>query len=149
MVIVAHPDDETLWSGGTILKHPSWQWFIVCASRAGDSDRAFRFHEALSVFKSKGIMGDLDDGPGQEPLEDNEVERIIMDLLPRKHFDLIISHNPTGEYTRHIRHEEVSGAVIRLWFAGKISADNPRSKSGEIEIRFSERPALRNVFSIR
>ena len=39
-----------------------------------------------------------------------------------KHFDLIITHNPTGEYTRHIRHEEVSKAVIKLWHAGKISA---------------------------
>jgi LmbE family N-acetylglucosaminyl deacetylase len=29
-VIVAHPDDETLWAGGTILEHPSNDWFIVC-----------------------------------------------------------------------------------------------------------------------
>ena len=25
-MIVAHPDDETLWAGGTILKHPEWHW---------------------------------------------------------------------------------------------------------------------------
>jgi hypothetical protein len=45
-----------------------------------------------------------------------------MDLLPLKHFDLIISHNPSGEYTRHIRHEEAGKAVKNLWLAGKISA---------------------------
>jgi hypothetical protein len=56
-------------------------------------------------------------------LDENEVERTILDLLPSKHFDLIISHNPSGEYTRHIRHEEVSKAVIKLWDAGKIFAN--------------------------
>ena len=40
-----------------------------------------------------------------------------------KQFDLIISHNPSGEYTRHIRHEEVSKAVIELWHANKISTE--------------------------
>ena len=67
-------------------------------------------------------MGDLDDGPEQKPLDEKEVERTLLELLPSKHFDLIISHNPIGEYTRHIRHEEVSKAVIKLWYAGKISA---------------------------
>ena len=120
-VIVAHPDDETLWAGGTILSHPSWQWFIVCLCRANDEDRSLRFYNALKILKSEGIMGDLDDGPEQKPLKENEVEQVILKLLPAKHFDLIISHNPTGEYTRHLRHEEIGKAVIKLWYAGEIS----------------------------
>ena len=43
-------------------------------------------------------------------------------ILPKKPFDLIITHNPNGEYTRHLRHEEVSKAVIDLWHKGKITA---------------------------
>jgi hypothetical protein len=66
-------------------------------------------------------MGDLDDGPEQKPLGENEVEQAILNLLPAKHFDLIISHNPGGEYTKHRRHEEVGKAVIKLWDDGKIS----------------------------
>ncbi len=119
-LIVAHPDDETLWAGGTILSHPSWQCFVVCLCRASDTDRAPRFYKALGVLKSEGIMGDLDDGPEQKPLDDKTVEYAILDLLPSKNFDLIISHNPTGEYTRHIRHEETGKAVIKLWHTGKI-----------------------------
>lgn len=122
-LIVAHPDDETLWAGGTILRHPPWQWFIVCLCRGSDKERAPRFYKALQVLKSEGIMGDLDDGPEQKPLDEKEVERAILDLLPPKHFDLIISHNPSGEYTRHVRHEEASKAVIKLWHAFKISAN--------------------------
>jgi len=120
-VIVAHPDDETLWAGGTILSHPLWQWSIVCLCRGSDEDRSRRFYNALKILKSQGIMGDLDDGPEQNPLIENEVEQAILKLLPAKHFDLIISHNPSGEYTRHRRHEEAGKAVIKLWNAGKIS----------------------------
>ncbi|MGA2408627.1 MAG: PIG-L family deacetylase [Bacteroidales bacterium] len=121
-VIVAHPDDETLWAGGTILSHPAWQWFIVCLSRGNDKDRSIRFYDAIRTLKSEGIMGELDDGPEQKPLEESEVEQTILNLLPAKHFDLIISHNPTGEYTRHLRHEEAGKAVIKLWYTCKISA---------------------------
>ncbi len=121
-VIVAHPDDETLWAGGTIMSHPIWDPFIVCVCRASDRVRAPRFSQALGILKSKGIMGDLDDGPDQKPLDEEELERTILNLLPAKPFDLIITHNPTGEYTRHLRHEEVSKAVISLWYGRSIEA---------------------------
>lgn len=119
-IIVAHPDDETLWAGGTILSHPSWKFFIVCLSRANDAERAARFNNALKILKCEGVMGNLEDGPEQTPLDEKELEQAILELLTPKHFDLIISHDPSGEYTRHIRHEEVSKAVIKLWHAGKI-----------------------------
>jgi LmbE family N-acetylglucosaminyl deacetylase len=121
-LIVAHPDDETLWAGGTILSNPSWNWFIVCLCRRSDTERATKFNKTLKVLQSTGIMGDLDDGPDQKPLEQIDVEQSILDLLSSKHFDLIITHSPSGEYTRHIRHEEISDAVIHLWQSGKITA---------------------------
>ena len=122
-VIVAHPDDETLWVGGTILSNPLWKWFIVCLCRESDNDRAPRFFKTLQILGSEGAMGDLDDGPEQKPLDENELEHTILKLLPSVHFDLIISHNPNGEYTRHVRHEETGKAVIKLWHTGKISAN--------------------------
>jgi LmbE family N-acetylglucosaminyl deacetylase len=120
-VIVAHPDDETLWSGGTILSQPSWRCFIITLCRAGDMDRAPKFRRALQAFAAEGTMGDVDDGPEQVPLDAQELEATILRLLPQTHFDLIISHNPAGEYTRHRRHEEIGKAVITLWHAEKLS----------------------------
>jgi LmbE family N-acetylglucosaminyl deacetylase len=122
-IIVAHPDDETLWAGGTILNHPNWRFFIVCLCRANDAERAPRFYKALQVLKAEGVIGNLDDGPEQKPLSESEVEQTILQLLPLKHYDLIITHSPKGEYTRHLRHEEIGRAVINLWHAGKISAN--------------------------
>lgn len=122
-VIVAHPDDETLWAGGTILNNPQWNCFIISLSRKNDKNRSPKFHKVLKILSAQGIMGNLDDEPEHRPLKDTEVEQNILDLLPQKHFDLIITHSPQGEYTKHLRHEEVSKAVIMLWSQGKIAAN--------------------------
>ena len=122
-VIVAHPDDETLWAGGTILNNPSWKCFIICVCRKNDEDRAPKFCNALKIFHADGAMGDLDDGPAQNSLEETEVEKMILNLLPSKHFDLIITHDPAGEYTEHLRHKETSKAVITLWHNSKIDSN--------------------------
>ncbi len=121
-IIIAHPDDETLWAGGTILNHPDWNCFILSLCRASDKNRAPKFYNALKIFKATGNMADLDDGPEQKPLDPGIVSSAILQLLPPISYDLIISHDPKGEYTRHLRHEEVGGAVIRLWSSGKIYA---------------------------
>ncbi|WP_295669365.1 PIG-L family deacetylase [uncultured Mucilaginibacter sp.] len=122
-IIVAHPDDETLWAGGTILSNPGKQYFIVCLCRKYDTDRAPKFEKVLRILGAEGIMGDLDDGPDQAQLPEHDVQTAILQLLPAKHFDLIITHSIYGEYTRHRRHEEIGRAVINLWHSGKINTN--------------------------
>lgn len=119
-IIVAHPDDETLWAGGTILSHPEWDCFIISLCRKSDTDRAPKFDRVLDVLGAKGIMGDLDDGPAQAPVSEKDVEEAILELLPKWHFDLVITHSIDGEYTKHLRHSEIGKAVILLWQFGKI-----------------------------
>jgi LmbE family N-acetylglucosaminyl deacetylase len=120
-IIIAHPDDEILWAGGTILSHPTWKCFIVCLCRGNDTDRAPKFVQSLKALNAEGIMGDLDDGPEQFPQDEDEVAGLIINLLPPVHYDLIITHHPNGEYTRHVRHEETGKAVMTLCQTGKIS----------------------------
>jgi len=134
-IIVAHPDDETLWAGGTISSNSTWNCFIVSVCRGSDTDRAPKFYNALKVLKSEGIMGNLDDGPEQNPLDEAELEQTILNLLPKRHYDLIITHNPNGEYTRHLRHEEVSKAVINLWQNNKVSTNELRTFAYEDDHR--------------
>ncbi len=120
-IIVAHPDDETLWVGGTILHHQSWRCFILSLCRQSDEDRAQKFYRVLDILRAQGSMCDLNDEPEQSPLDSSLVEQTILDSLPRTHFDLIITHHPKGEYTEHRRHEEVSKAVVELLKTRKIS----------------------------
>lgn len=121
-VIVAHPDDETLWAGGLLLSHPEWSTFIVSLCRGEDPDRVPRFRKALERLNSVGAMGTLDDGAAQYPLSTKHVCDAIMALLPRWDFDLLLTHAPQGEYTWHRRHGETSRAVKALWREGHLQA---------------------------
>jgi LmbE family N-acetylglucosaminyl deacetylase len=122
VVIVAHPDDETLWAGGAILERGDYSWTIVTVCRRSDPDRAPRFFRAVERLGATGAMADLDDGPDQRPLDIGLLERTVLTVLPRTDHDLLVTHSPFGEYTRHRRHEETSRAVISLWGRGQLTA---------------------------
>jgi LmbE family N-acetylglucosaminyl deacetylase len=121
-IVVAHPDDEIIWAGGTILLHQEWQGTVLVLCRGSDPDRAPKFRRVLEHLGISGNIGDLNDGPEQTPLSDSDVQKAVLALLPARHFDLILTHSPFGEYTRHLRHEETGRAVTTLWTKGVISA---------------------------
>src|SRR6202158_857346 len=119
-VVVAHPDDETLWAGGIFLVERGGNCEIWGWCRAGDQDRAPKFQKAIACFNSTGELYDCDDGPEQRPLAPMEMRRVINRWATGFNFDLVITHGPWGEYTRHLRHEEVFRAVFDLWSTGAI-----------------------------
>jgi hypothetical protein len=67
-------------------------------------------------------MADLDDGPEQMPLPENRVQNSIMQLLPSDRYDLVFTHGLFGEYTQHLRHKEVSRAVMALHRTRRLHA---------------------------
>lgn len=121
-VMVAHPDDETLWAGGELLGHPEWCVYIWTLCRASDPDRAPKFRRVLARLGAEGAMADLDDGPEQLPLPEEVVREAVMALAGGRDYDLFFTHAPRGEYTRHRRHEETSRTVTALWQSGQLRA---------------------------
>jgi LmbE family N-acetylglucosaminyl deacetylase len=119
-VVVAHPDDETLWCGGYVLTHPEFLWRIVTLCRAADPNRAPRFRRVLRALGAEGEMADLDDGPDQAPLPVEQVQETTARLLAGTGYSLILTHGPNGEYTWHRRHAECGQSVVELWRTGVI-----------------------------
>ncbi len=122
-VIVAHPDDETLWAGGTLLSHCRWHVFIVCLCEGDDQDRVAKFKKMLTILHAEGEIGNMDNGAVQNPLRMQELEKTICHLLPLREYDLIITHDSSGEYRHHRRHTEVSHAVITLWNKNQLKTN--------------------------
>lgn len=125
-VIVAHPDDETLWAGGTILMDDEHQWEVITLCRKSDADRAPRFFKVMEELDARGRMADMNDEPALAPLDINEVKRTILELLSDDTYNIIFTHSPYGEYTAHVRHEEVSRAIHELWAEGSLNAREVR-----------------------
>jgi len=111
LAIVAHPDDETIWMGGTILKNKDWDWTIFSLCRKNDTDRAPKFKKVCKYYNAKAIISDLDDDK-LEPLDISEVINKIK-KLPIKDYDFIFTHGKNGEYN-HIRHKEIHQAVKEM-----------------------------------
>src|SRR3989338_6613378 len=62
LVIVAHPDDETIWMGGTLLANiNNWNLTIISLCRKDDKDRAPKFKKVCKILKAKCFMSDLED----------------------------------------------------------------------------------------
>lgn len=110
LIVVAHPDDETIWMGGTILKNKNWNVDILCLCRKNDKDRAPKF---ANVCRELGVgyynISDLED----EELNDIDIEDVvsrIRSMLIMRDYDYIYTHGSNGEYG-HKRHINVHDAV--------------------------------------
>ena len=122
LIIVAHPDDETIWMGGTILENiGKWDLTIISLCRKNDTDRAPKFKKVCELFNAKCFISDLDDSEEDDYKKISEEE--IIDRIKKfadKEYDLIYTHGANGEYG-HVRHIEIHNTVEKMVKSGVLS----------------------------
>lgn len=120
ITIVAHPDDETIWMGGKILREKNWNWIVLSLCRKNDSDRAPKFFRVCRELNAKGFISDLEDEHPEQDLPSlDEVVKRIEPIVHDKVFDFVFTHGENGEYG-HKRHKDVHKAVIEMQKKGLL-----------------------------
>jgi LmbE family N-acetylglucosaminyl deacetylase len=114
LIIVAHPDDETIWMGGTLLRS-NMKKTIICLCRKNDKDRAPKFRKACKILNAEGHISNLDDFEKgyYKKLSTQDIINRILEITKNKKYDYLFTHNKNGEYG-HIRHKEIHNAVVEM-----------------------------------
>lgn len=120
LLVVAHPDDETIFFGGLVQKKRDLPWHLICVTDGNADGRGFERKEELKEatkilgIKSLEHWNYIDKFPDRLPVE--EITKKLCSLPSPKE---IYTHGPLGEYG-HPHHQDVCLATHRAFPQKKI-----------------------------
>ena len=120
LMIVAHPDDETLWGSEELLKN---KYLVVCITCGTNKKREKEIEAALKISKDRLIVLDKPDKVRGKRSDwkhyKKQIEYELKYVIKKKKWNTIVTHNPEGEYG-HIHHKITNNIVTKVYNKEKI-----------------------------
>lgn len=114
LMIVAHPDDETIWGGEHLLRD---SYVVVCLT---NGDHEIRRNEFMQVMKASGNYGIILNYPDKrngrrDDWSDcrQQILKQLKMIIDSNQWEIVVTHNPEGEYG-HIHHKMTNQMVTSL-----------------------------------
>ena len=115
LMIVAHPDDETLWGSEELI---NTKYLVVCITCGTNKKREKEIEQALKISKDRLIvLGKPDKVKGKRSDWKKYKKQIELELnyvMKKKNWNNIVTHNPEGEYG-HIHHKMTNKLVTKVY----------------------------------
>jgi hypothetical protein len=105
LIVVAHPDDETLWFFQSIqnLKENN-DIQILCVTYTATSKRGTELQSVAERYGLKILFGDCEDTGMNSLLDEDDVQQAFIKVFSKFKFDLVITHPPHGGEKAHPHH---------------------------------------------
>lgn len=121
LMIVAHPDDETLWGSEELLNN---KYLVVCITCGKNKKRLKEIENALKISDDKLIILDKPDKVKGKRSDwkkyKKQIETELNYIISKKDWNKIVTHNPNGEYG-HNHHKMTSNIVTKLCIKNHIN----------------------------
>jgi len=111
LMIVAHPDDESLWGYHYLKNYNGWK--IICITNANNPVRVKELTKISNIFQTDLEIWNYEDNQYTYNMDPKIYEDISRAINNDKNIKLVVTHNPLGEYG-HIQHIKISNVVLTV-----------------------------------
>lgn len=110
-MIVAHPDDESIFGGCSLLCDQGWK--VICVTNRSHPIRSLEFIRAMNFV---GAAYEIWDYPDQYngSFNNSALKKDILTVLSEREYLKLVTHNLNGEYghTQHIALSELIHELV-------------------------------------
>jgi len=133
LLIIAHPDDETLWGYYQLKENKGWK--ILCITNASNTTRVNELKNIAIYFDTALEIWNYQDSPIHYNMHP-QLYKDIENEINKTNVKMVLTHNPLGEYG-HIQHIKVSNVVLTVskkptYVFSYSPNDKRKSKENEI-----------------
>jgi SAM-dependent methyltransferase len=136
-MVVAHPDDETLWAGGLLNRLEPID-IICCSIPRRDPERAICFFEAVKKMGHFPILLPFIESSPTEPLTN-------LEHLDLSQYQLVITHGENGEYG-HLHHKQIHKWINKSFDGSKLYFGFGK---GNLKVSMSDQESAEKISNLK